>query len=30
MREERCIQGFGEDLEERDHLENPGVDWRMI
>jgi hypothetical protein len=30
-RQERCIQGFGEgDLRERDHLEDPGVDERMI
>jgi hypothetical protein len=30
--EERCIQGFfwGEDLRESDHLEDPGVDERII
>jgi hypothetical protein len=28
--QERCIQGFcGEDLKERDHLENLGVDGRI-
>jgi len=30
-REERCIQCFGgENLRERDHLEDPGVDWKII
>jgi hypothetical protein len=29
--EERCIQGFeGGNLRERDHLEDPGIDGRMI
>jgi hypothetical protein len=29
--EERCIQGFGGgNLREGDHLEEPGVDGRMI
>jgi hypothetical protein len=29
--EERCIQGFGgENLRERDHLEDPGIDGRII
>jgi len=29
--EQRCIQGFGgENLRERDHLENQGVDGRII
>ena len=27
---ERCIQDFGGDPEERDHLEDPGVDGRII
>jgi hypothetical protein len=28
---EKGIQGFcGENLRERDHLEDPGVDWRII
>jgi hypothetical protein len=26
--EEKCIQAFGENLRERDHLEDPGVDGR--
>jgi len=25
-----CIQGFGENLKERDHLEEPGLDGRII
>jgi hypothetical protein len=30
-REESCIQGFGRgNLGERDYLENPGVDGRII
>jgi hypothetical protein len=29
--EEKCIQGFGRgNLMERDHLENPGIDGRII
>jgi hypothetical protein len=29
--QERCIQGFGgETLMERDHLEDLGIDWRII
>ena len=29
--EERCIQGFvGGNLRERDHLEDPGIDRRII
>jgi hypothetical protein len=29
--EERCIQGFdGGNLRERDHLEDPGIDGRII
>jgi hypothetical protein len=29
--EERCIQGFWSgNLSERDHLENPGIDRRII
>ena len=29
--EEKCIQSFGRgNLRERDHLENPGVDGRII
>jgi len=29
--EERCIQGFGgQNLRERDHLEDPGVDEGII
>jgi len=28
--EERCIQGFVGSLRERDHLEGPGVDGRII
>jgi len=27
---ERCIQGFGEELKERDHLEDLGLDGRII
>jgi hypothetical protein len=30
MREERCIQNLGGDPEERNHLEVPGVDGRII
>jgi hypothetical protein len=31
MWQERCIHGFGgENLRESDHLENPGVDGRII
>jgi hypothetical protein len=30
-REVRCIQGFGgETYKERDHLEDPGIDGRII
>ena len=29
--DEMCVQGFGEgNLRERDHLEDPCVDWRII
>ena len=29
--DERCIQGFdGKNLRERDHLEDPGIDGRII
>ena len=29
--EERCIQGFGgKKMRERDHLEDPGVNGRLI
>ena len=28
--EERCIQGFGEETRERDHLDDPGVNGRII
>ena len=27
---ERCVQGFGGEPEERDHLGDPGVDGRII
>jgi len=27
---ERCIQGFGEENRESEHLEDPGVDGRII
>ena len=31
VREERHIQDYaGENLRERDHLGDPGVDWRII
>jgi len=31
MEEDRCIQGFGGgNLRERDHLQDPGVDGRII
>jgi hypothetical protein len=29
-REERCIQGFGGETWGRDHLEDPGVDGKII
>ena len=28
--EQRCIQGLGGNLRERDHLQDPGVDGRII
>ena len=29
--EERSVQGFGgKTMRERDHLEDPGIDWRII
>jgi hypothetical protein len=28
--EERCIKGFGGEIYGRDHLEDPGVDGRLI
>jgi len=28
--ESRCIQGFGGEMRGRDHLEDPGVDGRII
>jgi hypothetical protein len=28
--EDRCIQVLGENLRERDHLEDPGIDGRII
>jgi hypothetical protein len=28
--EESCIQGFGGEMKERDHLENTGIGGRMI
>ena len=28
--EERCIQGVGGENRETDHLEDPGIDWRII
>jgi hypothetical protein len=29
-REERCIQGFGGDIRKKDHVQNQGVDGRIL
>jgi len=28
--QERCLQGFGANLREREHLDDPGVDGRIL